>query len=404
MHVILVQLALILIIAKISGELCERWLKQPAVLGELVGGVLIGQSVLGWIPGEDVFLHQLAEIGAVLLLFEIGLESNLDDLFKVGKQALWVAFAGVVLPFVFGYFVAHALGRTVMEAIFVGAAMTATSVGITARVFTDLKSLHTKEARIVLGAAVVDDVIGLIILAVVSGMAVTKVISWSAVGLQTFMALVFLVGAIVIGVRATPFLLHWARKMQTRAALSSSAVIFCFLLSALAEMVQLAPIVGAFAAGLVLDKTDDKVHIEQKIKSLADLFVPVFFVMVGARMDAQMFNPATASGRTTLILGGVLLVIAVLGKMLGGISVPGKGLKRLTIGVGMIPRGEVGLIFANMGLSSRVIDNSLYAAIIFVVITTTFMTPPLLKWLVSQHRPKGGQPAETHSTPVVEVV
>lgn len=404
MQVILVQLALIILVAKLGGEVCERWLKQPAVLGELVAGVLVGHSVLGWIPGEDAFLHKIAEIGAVLLLFEVGLESNLVDLFKVGKQALWVACAGVVLPFVFGYFVAHALGRTTMEAIFVGAAMTATSVGITARVFTDLKSLHTKEARIVLGAAVADDVIGLIILAVVSGIAVTNVVSWSTVGLQTFLALVFLVGAIVIGVRATPFLLHWARKMQTRAALSSSAVIFCFLLSALAEKVQLAPIVGAFAAGLVLDKTDDKVHIEEKIKSLADLFVPVFFVMVGARMDAQMFNPSTSSGRTTLLLGGVLLLVAVLGKVLGGITVPGKGLKRLTVGVGMIPRGEVGLIFANMGLSSKVIDNSLYAAIIFVVIMTTFMTPPLLKWLVSQHRPKGGQPAETHSTPVVEAV
>jgi Kef-type K+ transport system membrane component KefB len=395
MHILLIQLALILAIAKISGEICERWLKQPAVLGELVGGVLIGQSVLGWIPAEDEFLRHLAEIGAILLLFEVGLESNVEELFKVGKQALWVAFAGVVFPFAFGYFVAHAFGRTVMEAIFVGAAMTATSVGITARVFTDLKSLHTKEAKIVLGAAVADDVIGLIILAVVSGMAVTKVISWSAVGLQTFMALVFLIGAIVIGMRATPLLLHWARQMQTRAALSSAAVIFCFLLSALAEVVKLAPIVGAFAAGLVLDKTDDKVHIEQKIKSLADLFVPLFFVMTGARMDAQMFNPATPSGRSTLLLGGALLLIAVIGKILGGISVPGKNLKRMTIGVGMIPRGEVGLLFASMGLTNKVIDSGLYAAIIFVVIMTTFMTPPLLKWLLSRQKLTGGRSTET---------
>ncbi|MCX6380493.1 MAG: cation:proton antiporter [Armatimonadetes bacterium] len=395
MSVLLLQIALILVAAKVGGEICERWMKQPAVLGELVGGVLVGPSVLGWIPAENDFLLHFAELGAILLLFEVGLESNIAELFKVGKQALWVAVAGVIFPFIFGYFVAHAFGRTVMESIFVGAALTATSVGITARVFGDLRSLHTKEAKIVLGAAVADDVIGLIILAVVSGMAITKVISWVAVGQQTAMALIFLVGAILVGMKATPYILHWARKMQIRAAVSSTAVIFCLLLAAIADMVKLAPIVGAFAAGLILERADDKIHIEHKIKALADLFVPLFFVITGARMDVQMFNPATVAGRGTLVLGGVLFLVAVVGKVIGGMSVPGRKLNRLTIGIGMIPRGEVGLLFATLGLNSRVIDKGLYAAIIFVVITTTFITPPLLKLILHRHKPKGEDKQET---------
>lgn len=378
------QIAIMLAAAKIGGEVCERWLKQPAVLGEIVCGVIVGQSACHWVQAENLSLGLLAEIGAVLLLFEVGLESDIEELFRVGSAALWVACMGVILPFVMGWMVANALHYPPIQCLFVGAALTATSVGITARVFSDLRALHTREARVVLGAAVADDVIGLIILAAMSGLAVTRVVSWLAIGKLTALAVLFLVGAIVIGLRATPILLHWAKKMRTRAGISSVAVIFCLVLATLAETVQLAPIVGAFAAGLILAKTEHKVHFEHKIKSIADIFVPIFFVMMGARMNMQMFNPMTAPGRATLALGGLLFIVAIIGKVVGGLTVPMRIAKRWTIGVGMIPRGEVGLIFASIGLSAKVIDSAMYAAIILVVILTTFITPPLLRSIAAR--------------------
>ncbi len=386
-ELVLLQLAIVLAAAKIGGEICDRWLKQPAVLGELVCGVLVGTSVLNWVPGADPTLGAMAEIGAVLLLFEVGLESDLGDLCRVGGAALWVALAGVALPFAGGYVAASALGCPTMQAVFVGAALTATSVGITARVFSDLRTLHTREAKIVLGAAVADDVIGLVILAALSGLAATKAVSAYGVLRVTFVAVAFLVGAIVVGFRATPFILHWANRMRTRAALSSAAIILCLAVSALASVAHLAPIVGAFAAGLVLAKAEHRVRFESKIRNVADVFVPVFFVMMGARMDLSALNPATAAGRHVLLVGIVLLVVAVVGKVLGGLTVPGRGLRRLTVGLGMIPRGEVGLIFAGMGLKAAVIPPSLYAAILFIVVGTTFLTPPLLKLCASAVRP-----------------
>jgi Kef-type K+ transport system membrane component KefB len=376
---VLLHLAIALAAAKVGGEICDRWLKQPAVLGELLCGVLVGTSVLNWVPGSDQTLGALAEIGAVLLLFEVGMASDLGELFQVGLSALWVAAAGVALPFVGGYLAAEWLGCSTIEAVFVGAALTATSVGITARVFSDLHLLDTREARVVLGAAVADDVIGLVILAVLSGLAVTQTVTVSGVLRVSAVAVAFLVGAIAIGSWVTPLILGVAHRMRTRAALSSAAVILCLLVSSVASLAQLAPIVGAFAAGLVLAKAEHRVHFEEKLKAVADLFVPVFFVMMGARMDLSMLSPATAAGRHGLSIGVVLLLVAVVGKVVAGLTVPDRGVRRLTVGLGMIPRGEVGLIFAGMGMKMAVIPSSLYAAIVFVVVGTTFLTPPLLK-------------------------
>lgn len=377
-HNILLQIAVMLIAAKVGGEICERWLKQPAVLGEIVFGVLVGVSCMRVIDGADPILVQMAEIGGVLLLFEVGLETDVDELFRVGFAAMWVAVVGVCLPFLLGFAVMRALHYETMQAIFVGAALTATSVGITARVFSDLRMLQSEEARIVLGAAVIDDVIGLIILAAVSGMAVTKEVSWSGIGKLTLLAIAFLVGAIVIGTKTAPYIFTFLSRMRTRAAISSGAVILCLIMASMAETVRLAPIVGAFAAGIILAKAEHKLHFERRVKSIADIFIPIFFVMMGARMQVQLFNPVTSSGRATLLIGLALLAVGTLGKVLGGLTLPGK-FKRLTIGIGMIPRGEVGLIFASIGLSAGVISPQLYAAIILVVILTTFVTPPLLK-------------------------
>lgn len=359
--------------AKLGGELCERYLGQPAVLAEIVVGVLLGGSVLKWVPGNSVTLQQIAEVGAVLLLFEVGLESDIEELFRVGKEALFVAIVGVVVPFALGYFFAHKMGLPTLQAVFVGASLTATSVGITARVFSDLRILHIQEAKIVLGAAVADDVIGLVILAAVSGLATSSGLAFGEVAKITFIALGFLVLAIVLGLKATPFLLKLARAMRTRAAVSSAAVVLCLATSVVAEVAGLAPIVGAFAAGLVLAKTDDKIRFEEKVRSIADLFVPVFFVMMGAQMDLR------SVGIHTVEVGGLLFVVAVIGKMAAGLLLPSKKVGKWMIAFGMIPRGEVGLIFASMGLARGVIQADLYATIVFVVIATTFITPPLLK-------------------------
>jgi Kef-type K+ transport system membrane component KefB len=218
-------------------------------------------------------------------------------------------------------------------------------------------------------------------LAAVSGLAATKTISIASVSKTTGIALLFLVGAVVLGLKATPLLLKWARAMKTRAAVSSAAVVLCLLTAVVAQFSGLAPIVGAFACGLVLAKTEVKVHFDEKVRSIADLFVPVFFVMMGARMNLQSLTPQTIG------VGALLLIVAIVGKVIAGLSLPSKRIGRWIIAVGMIPRGEVGLIFASIGLSTKVINEGLYASIVFVVIVTTFMTPPLLK-LVAKLTPE----------------
>jgi Kef-type K+ transport system membrane component KefB len=205
-----------------------------------------------------------------------------------------------------------------------------------------------------------------------------------ALGKLIGLAVLFLVGGVALGLKATPILLHWARRMRSHAAVPAAALIFCLVLASVAEMVKLAPIVGAFAAGLVLSRTQHKVHFEERLRSIAELFVPVFFVMMGARMSLSALSPGTPQGRAALLAGGLLLAAVVASKVLAGASVPLRGARRWVVGVGMIPRGEVTLIAATLGLQTKVIDEALYAAIIFVVICTTFITPPLLKALVGR--------------------
>lgn len=373
MHSVLLPIALMIAAAKLGGEACERLLKQPAVLAEILAGIFLGKSVLGWVHGEDAALHQIAEIGAVLLLFEVGLESELDELFRVGREALFVALLGVALPFALGYWLAGVMGQPSLARVFIAATLTATSVGITARVFTDLNLLQCREARIVLAAAVADDILGLIILATVNGLAASGHVSVVSAVQTAGIAIAFLVGAVYLGLKATPTLLKWAGRMNTRAAVSSTAVVFCLLLSAFAETAQLAPIVGAFAAGLVLAKTENKVRFESNVHSIADLFIPIFFVLMGAQTDLR------AVDGHVLALAGGMIVVAIVGKVAAGALLPVKGVARWVIGIGMVPRGEVGLIFAGIGMSKGVFDAGIYAALILVVLGTTFLTPPALK-------------------------
>lgn len=394
-HFFLVLIA-ILVGGKIFGELAER-VGQPAVLGELIAGVVLGGSVLGIIPTDGSMyevIKLLAEIGVALLLFEIGLETDLKEMFKVGPSASLVAIVGVAAPFLlgFGYWMvaqpdigSHPAEITdTLVAIFIGATLTATSVGITARVLTDLKRIHTPEARVVIGAAVVDDVLGLVILAIVSGLAAGAALSIFGIAKVFAIAVGFLVAAVIIGNIIAPKLFGFIDKMRVRGILLASAVSFALLVAALAGIAGSALIIGSFAAGLVLSSTKQFDTIVEKVEPVADFFTPIFFVSIGASVDITLFIPGSESfNPSVLMVGGALLIIAIVGKLVSGYTVGwGKNkLNHLAIGVGMIPRGEVGLIFAEIGRTRGILSSEVFSAILIMVILTTFISPPMLKMI-----------------------
>jgi Kef-type K+ transport system membrane component KefB len=399
---VLGNLLLILVIARVAAELAER-VKVPPVLGEIVAGILIGPSVLGWIDPiahleiADMVLL-IGEIGVILLLFQVGLEMDLGELRKVGRSALQVAVIGVAAPFALGIAVAGAFGEAGKIAIFIGAALTATSVGITARVLGDLRALSTKEARIVLGAAVADDVLGLVILTVV-----VKIVTEGSIGpgivLETVgLAVGFLVVTGLLSVFVVPRVLdklHGAAKSSNTVVVAGFALTIAF--SLLANQAKLAFIIGAFMAGLGIGRSAQHERIADGLNPLANVFIPVFFASIGINADLEaMLKPHV------LALAGCLTVVAVIGKLVSVVGVSGKA-DRLLIGVGMIPRGEVGLIFASIGLSKGVLDKDLYGALLVMVLLTTLMTPPLLTMrlrrtgaatemepIAAEHEPEGG--------------
>ena len=395
-HVAL-ALVVILIVAKLGGDLAAR-LGQPAVLGELIGGVLVGNlSLLGFSGLEslktDPSIDMLSRIGVLILLFEVGLESTVGQMLKVGASSLLVATLGVAAPFALGWGVGAWLlpdqGSYVHA--FLGAALTATSVGITARVIKDLGRSQSNEARVVLGAAVIDDVMGLVILAVITGViaAADRGGSLAAgdVALTLAKAVGFLVGALVLGVLLSRRLFSLASKLRARGVLLATGLAFCFFLSWLSGRIGLAPIVGAFAAGLVLedvhsrDFVDRGEHgLEELIRPISSFMVPIFFVVMGMRTDLRSFLQPGVLG-----LAAALTVVAIAGKQACSLGVLGKGVDRITVGIGMIPRGEVGLIFANIGVAlsvagQRIVTDATFSAVVIMVIVTTMVTPPALKW------------------------
>ena len=374
----LLLLAVILISAKILGELAER-IGQPAVVGELLAGVVLGPSVVGLVDPTLPSLHLIAEIGVVLLLFGIGLETDLKRLLSVGPAAFTVAVVGVLLPFVFGYEVSRALGLAVLPAIVIGASLTATSVGITARVFSDLGELKSAEGQIVLGAAVIDDVIGLVILAIVSDLVAGNAPSVIGIARATAVAFGFLAGAVLIGRLIVPWLFRLIARTSKEHTLATMALALAFVLAVLASKVGSALIVGAFAAGLVLAPTEHAHAIERGIIRLANVFVPIFFVAVGAAVDVRTFG-----SREVVTVGVALTVVAIAGKFAAGWAPVWVRARKTVIGVGMIPRGEVGLIFAQTGLTAGVLNAGEYSALMLMVLVTTFMAPPLLRRLLTK--------------------
>ena len=374
---LLLLLATILVSAKVLGELAER-IGQPAVIGELVAGVLLGPSVFGFVDPTLPVLHLFAEIGVILLLFTIGLETDLKRLMSVGGAAAAVAVVGVALPFVFGYFVSRALGLDLLPAIVAGAALTATSVGITARVFADLGKLRSVEGQVVLGAAVIDDVIGLIILAVVVDLVAGNPPSVGGVLRTTAVAFGFLAAAIVLGRYIIPPAFKVIAKAGKAHTLATMALALAFLLAVAASELGSALIVGAFAAGLVLAPTEQAHEIERGVIRLANVFVPIFFVAVGAAVDVRTF-----ASRDAAFVGVALTVVAILGKFAAGYAPVWVRANKHLIGIGMIPRGEVGLIFAQTGLTAGVLTSGTFSALMLMVLVTTFMAPPLLRFFIA---------------------
>jgi Kef-type K+ transport system membrane component KefB len=383
----LLFLILIIAAAKIGGEIAE-YLGQPAVTGELVVGVLLGLTGLR-AAAHDPAIAFVAAIGIIILLFEAGLESELDEFLKVRYSATLVALIGVALPFAGGFLLTFGLTKMPSQALFLGAVLTATSVGITARVLSDARAMNTVEAKITLGAAVIDDILGLLILS--SVLEITsggKQSPLSIAGTMT-LAIVFLVVAVVAGIRFAPSLIRLAQRLRTRGVLVSVAFLFCLTLAYLSEHLGLAEIVGAFAAGLVLASTDDRVKIHQQIKPLTDIFTPVFFVLVGLQVDLAALNPFDAANRSGLLVGLGLLVLAIGGKLAAGWGVREKDANKLAVGVAMIPRGEVGLIFASVGLQSHIIGANLYTQIILVILATTLIAPPWLRRVLNARNAMG---------------
>lgn len=398
---VLLALTVILAAAKIAGHVSVR-LGQPAVLGELIAGVTLGNLGLAGIHtfqsiATDPTVETLARIGVVILLFEVGLESTVRDMFKVGWTSLIVAVLGVVTPFALGWSVSSWLqpDRGTYVHAFLGATLTATSVGITARVLQDLGRSRSAEARIILGAAVIDDILGLVILAVVTGIISSanrgEPMSVSAVGFVIGMAVAFLFTALAVGVKLSRHIFALAARLRGSGVLLVTALIFCFGLAYLASLVGLAPIVGAYAAGLVLEEVHfrpfvnrGEEQLEHLLHPISAFLVPVFFVFMGMHVDLAAFARVDVLG-----LSAALTVAAIAGKQACSLGAIRPTLDRLSIGIGMIPRGEVGLIFANIGLSlsiggQPIIDEAIFSAVVIMVIVTTIVTPPALKWSLAR--------------------
>ena len=374
---LLLDLLIVLVAAKLAAELAER-LRVAAVLGEIAAGILLGPSVFGLIQttgDRGVSISLLAEIGVLLLLLSVGMEMDLAELVKVGRASLLVAVAGVIAPFAAGIATGLAFGESTNTSIFLGAALTATSVGITARVFGDLRALASIEARIVLGAAVADDVLGLVILTVVVKAVTGEGIGFGVVAGTLGLALAFLVATGVVGLLVVPPVLRTIdRFAKSSATLTVSALAVTLAFAALADVSKLAFIIGAFMAGLAIGRSEHRERIARDLGTVGNVFIPIFFLQIGINADiAAMAKPSV------LIFAGVMSVVAVVGKLVSAVGAFGTRADKLLIGIGMIPRGEVGLIFASIGLASGVLDADLYGALLLVVLVTTIVTPPLLR-------------------------
>lgn len=386
---IILDLFVMLAAAKIMAEIFER-LRQPAVVGEILAGVIIGPSLLGWVAPSDI-ISILAEFGVIFLLFNVGLETKPQAIFKVGPRAMSVGVIGVILPFVAGYFIALAWGGSFAESLFIGAALVATSVGITARVLASLGLLDTGTARIILGAAVIDDILGLIILSLVSS-ASNAGVDYFSLGRTAAVAIIFTVFVALVGSRVINRLQPRIERLKLNKPFFTIGLILCLGLSVASSYFGVAAIIGAFLAGMALaESTEHNEKMHRLTSGVTEFLVPFFLVNIGMQLDLTLFREGSV-----VIFAILLTLIAVATKFIGG-GLGAWGLKArhmAQVGIGMVPRGEVGIVVAQIGLGLGVIQPKFFAAVLFMAVATTLIAPPFIKILFAEDKDRDGIPDE----------
>jgi Na+:H+ antiporter len=359
--------------AKLAAEIFER-LRQPAVAGEILAGVIIGPSILGLVTPSEL-TEALSEIGVILLLFLVGLETKPADIFRVGWRAMLVAVLGVIFPFIAGYLIMLAWGETTIESIFVGAAMVATSVGITARVLGQMGLLSLEVSRIILGAAVIDDILGLLILAVVSSLAKEGGVNYVQIGTTAALAVGFTLLIILVGARAVNRIRPRVEKLKVGQSYLIFGLALCLGLALVASYIGVAAIIGAFLAGMALSESAEGTDMPHQAEAVTEFMLPFFLTNIGMqlKLDALL-------NRNTIILAVIVTILAVLSKLIGcGLAAWSLGRKKaMQIGMGMVPRGEVGVVVAQIGLSLNAVDAASYGVVLFMAVATTLIAPPFL--------------------------
>ncbi|HEY1263835.1 MAG TPA: cation:proton antiporter [Terriglobales bacterium] len=372
---LLFELLVIFVSAKVVGEIFQR-LRVPGVLGEIVAGAAFGPYALGWIhPSETI--HAVAEVGVIFVLFSAGLETSPKDLINVGRKALTVAVAGVAAPFVLGFGYMKLRGDATTEAIFVGAAMVATSVGITARVLAEIRVLSSRTAKIILGAAVFDDILGMVLLAVVAGLASGGRLEWVHLGVLTAEAATFALFMIFLAPRVVRRIHPQVERLSTQNAPLILALGICIFLSWLSTTIGMAAIIGAFFAGLMFADQSRHWNLHARVGGITEFLAPYFFFSIGAQLDLRLFRGSV------LVTASAISLLAIISKVIGcGLPLlRGGWTSVLQVGVGMMPRGEVALIVALVGLQSKIVTQSTYAIVVFMTAVTTLLAPPLLRVL-----------------------
>jgi Kef-type K+ transport system membrane component KefB len=383
---VLLALFIMLAAAKLMAELFER-LRQPAVAGEILAGVLIGPSVLGWVAPSDV-TGTLAEIGVIFLLFTVGLETKPAAIFRVGKSAAVVAVLGVAAPFLGGWLLMRWWGGTGIEALFVGTAMVATSVGITARVLSAMGLLDAPTSRIILGAAVIDDILGLLVLGVMSSFAAGTV-NYVEIGTTAALAVGFTAFMALVGARVVTRVAPKIQSLRIAKSLFVFGLLLCLGLAVGGAYVGVAAIIGAFLAGMALAEAAEGDHdLHEQTSGVTEFLVPFFLVNIGMQLKLDVFrDPAV------ILLCALVTLVAVATKLVGcGAGAWNLGARRAAqVGMGMVPRGEVGIVVAQIGLSLGVIDAELYGVVLFMAVATTLIAPPFLKWLYASEAAARGE-------------
>lgn len=376
---VIFSLFIIFSAAKIAAEIFER-LKQPAVIGEILAGIIIGPSLLKYVEFSEVS-SALSEIGIILLLFTVGLEVKASALLKVGKRAIIVAILGVIVPFLAGFWLMKIWGYNTIEAFFIGASLVATSVGITARVLASLNKLDTKVSQIILAAAVIDDILGLLVLSVVSSLAKGQ-INYLELSITALLSIGFVVFTLALGTKIVKKAKPKVEALHINQSFFVFALILCFGFSLLASFTGIAGIIGAFLAGIALSEVSEETDLHKQASAVMEFLLPFFLVGIGLQLKLSTLN-----NNNTILLAICITFLAIITKVVGcGLPALSLGkIPALQIGVGMIPRGEVGIIVAQIGLSMKVLSDSLYAVVVFMAVISTLVAPPLLTLLFKSH-------------------